>query len=121
MEWQTSAQTGFVAQTVSSVLPSTITFNANHNKPVLTITQDGDVIWSGKPSEAADCLVRSFQFAVENEKGVTKAARRRYYRMACKNILNKAEKMEHSEFLDFLRKHVYNRERREILDALKGE
>lgn len=97
------------------------TFNAANNKPVLVITTDGDVQWHGKPSEAADCLVRTFQFAVENKKGVTKAARRRYYRMACRNILNKAETMEHNKFLDFLQKQVYNRERREILDALKGE
>jgi hypothetical protein len=90
-------------------------------KTVLTITGDGDVIWSGKPSEAADILVTSFQFAVEEKKGITKAARRRYYLKACQNILNKAEKMEHEEFLDFLKKQVYNKERKVILDALKGE
>jgi len=65
--------------------------------------------------------VRTFQFKVEDMKGVTKAARRRYYLRACQNILNKAETMEHNEFLDFLRKHVYNKERRVIMSALKGE
>jgi hypothetical protein len=79
------------------------------------------VEWNGKPSEAADCLVRTFQFTVENAKGVTKAARRRYYLRACQNILNKAEKMERDQFLDFLRKQVYNKERRVIIDSLKGE
>lgn len=92
-----------------------------NNKPVLIITADGDVEWLGKPSEAADILVSSFQLKVEESKGVTKAARRRYYLKACQNILNKAERMEHSEFVDFLRKHVYNRERKVIMDALKGE
>ena len=87
----------------------------------MIITQDGDVEWHGKPSEAADCLVRTFQFAVEDMKGVTKAARRRYYLRACQNILNKAEKMEHTEFVDFLKKQVYNKERRVIMDSLKGE
>ena len=100
---------------------NTIQFNSSKNKPVLIITNDGDVEWHGKPSEAADCLVRSFQFAVEDMKGVTKAARRRYYLKACQNILNKAEKMEHQEFLDFLQKQVYNKERRVIMDSLKGE
>lgn len=100
--------------------PSNIQFNAAQNKPVLTITEDGDVIWSGKPSEAADVLVQSFQFAVEDKKGVTKAARRRYYLKACQNILNKAERMSHEEFIDFLQKHVYNKERRVIVDALQG-
>jgi hypothetical protein len=100
---------------------NTITLGNPSNPAVLVITQDGDVEWHGKPSEAADCLVRSFQFAVEDMKGVTKAARRRYYLKACQNILNKAEKMEHQEFLDFLQKQVYNKERRVIMDSLKGE
>jgi hypothetical protein len=101
--------------------PSNITFHGPNQKCVLTITGDGDVEWTGKPSEAADVLVKSFQFAVENKKGVTKAARRRYYYRACKNILNKAEKMEHEQFIDFLQKQVYNRERKVIIDSLKGD
>jgi hypothetical protein len=106
----------------SNFVPNnSITFNTQASKPVLVITQDGDVEWNGKPSEAADCLVRTFQFAVEDAKGITKAARRRYYLRACQNILNKAEKMEHTEFVDFLRKQVYNKERRVIVDSLKGE
>lgn len=100
---------------------SSITFNTQGNKRVLVITQDGDVEWHGKPSEAADCLVRTFQFKVEDMKGVTKAARRRYYAMACRNLLEKSEKMNHKEFIDFLNKEVYNREKRVIMDSLKGE
>ena len=100
---------------------NSIQFNNRDSKPVLVITQDGDVEWHGKPSEAAKVLITSFQFAVENEKGITKAARRRYYLKACQNILNKAEAMEHTEFLDFLQKQVYNKERRVIMDSLKGE
>ena len=99
---------------------NSIIFNNKDNKEVLVITNDGDVEWHGKPSEAADALKTTFQFAVEDMKGVTKAARRRYYYRACKNILNKAEQMEHQEFLDFLKKHVYNKERRVIVDALQG-
>ena len=107
--------------TISQIVPNnSITFNNKESKPVLIITNDGDVEWHGKPSEAADALVRTFQFKVEDMKGVTKAARRRYYHRACENILNKAEQMEHQEFLDFLRKHVYNKERRVIVDALQG-
>ena len=100
---------------------NSIQFNNQNSQPVLVITQDGDVEWHGKPSEAANALTRTFQFAVEDMKGVTKAARRRYYLRACQNILNKAEKMEHQEFLDFLQKQVYNKERRVIMDSLKGE
>jgi hypothetical protein len=100
---------------------NSIQFNNQDSKPVLVITQDGDVEWHGKPSEAAEALTRTFQFAVEDMKGVTKAARRRYYLRACQNILNKAEKMEHQEFLDFLQKQVYNKERRVIMDSLRGD
>jgi hypothetical protein len=105
----------------TNVRNNSIQFNNQDSKPVLVITQDGDVEWHGKPSEAAEALKRSFQFAVEDMKGVTKAARRRYYLKACQNILNKAQKMEHQEFLDFLQKQVYNKERKAIISALKGE
>lgn len=94
--------------------------NATLPAPILSITAEGDVIWNGKPSEAADILVRSFQFKVENEKGVTKAAKRRYYTLACQNLLKKAERMTREEFLDYLNKEVYNREHRVILDSLQG-
>lgn len=100
---------------------SAFTFQNSNSQPVLVITKDGDVNWHGKPSEASKILVKSFGFAVENQLGITKAARRRYYYMACKNILNKAEKMDKTDFVDFLKKHVYNKEERVILDNLKGE
>ena len=100
---------------------ASITFKSSQDNTGLVITKDGDVEWHGKPSEAANVLTRSFQFAVENQQGITKAARRRYYLRACKNILNKAEKMEHDEFIAFLQKQVYNKERTVIMDNLKGE
>jgi hypothetical protein len=135
-EWRTPGcnSQGFLAQTVGTVpfnagtgltytnniRPNTITFS-NNNKPILTITQDGDVEWTGKPSEAADAIVRVLQLRVEDKKGLTKAARRRYYAMACRNILEQAEKMEYEEFLAYLNREVYNRESRVIIDSLKGE
>jgi len=101
-------------------IPSTITFSQN-NKPVLTIKQDGDIEWTGKPSEAADVIMRVLQIRVEDKKGITKAARRRYYAMACRNILEQAERMEYEEFLAYLNREVYNRESKVIMDSLKGE
>jgi hypothetical protein len=98
-----------------------ITFNNRESKPVLIITNDGDVEWHGKPSEAAEALTRTFQFKVEDMKGVTKAARRRYYLRACQNLLEKAESMEYKDFLAYLNKQVYNREKTVILDGLRGE
>ena len=108
--------------TIGKLAPTnnSITFSNTKSEPVLIITNDGDVEWHGKPSEAADALVRTFQFKVEDMKGVTKAARRRYYLKACQNILNKAESMEHDEFVAFLQKQVYNKERTVIMDSLKG-
>ena len=82
-KWQSdSRQMGFTAQTVASWsaynIPvssggtgQTATYVPNNNitfqsptKAILTITGDGDVIWNGKPSEAADIMVRSFGIAV---------------------------------------------------------
>ena len=125
-KWEQGTSIGFTAQAVGTsatfVPNNNILFNnGKATDPILTITGDGDVIWNGKPSEAADILVRSFQMAVEDAKGVTKAAKRRYYALACRNILSRAEEMEFEEFLAFLNREVYNKERRVILDSLKGE
>jgi len=100
--------------------PNSIQFNNTNTKPVLSITRDGDVIWGGKPSEAADILVKSFQFAVEDKKGVSKAARRRYYWKAVDNLARKSEQMTADEFVDFVRKQAYNRECKVLIDTLKG-
>lgn len=141
-QWQGTSSVGFTAQTVASwsahnIPPGangpagpngqTATFVPNNNitfqtpkTAVLTITQDGDVIWNGKPSEAADILVNSFQLAVENAKGVHKAARRRYYWKAVDNLAKKSERMTPEEFVDFIRKQAYNRECKVLIDTLKG-
>jgi len=100
---------------------NSIQFNNKNSQPVLIITHDGDVEWHGKPSEAAEALTRTFQFKVEDMKGVTKAARRRYYWKAVDNLAKKSEKMSAEEFVDFVRKQAYTRECRVLIDTLKGE
>ena len=117
-DWQ---HTGFVAQPLTKIHPAAFTFNTSSvsNPALLTITQEGDVIWNGKPSKAAEILVRSFQMRVEDEQGIIKSAKRRYYALACRNILKQAEQMEYEEFLAFLNREVYNRDRKVILDGLK--
>ena len=87
----------------------------------MKITADGDVEWYGRPSEAAKIMVRSLQISVEHTKGVGKAARRRYYYLACRNLLNKAKNMDREKFIDYLEKQVYNREGKVIWDTLSNE
>ena len=105
----------------ASSTPSMITVNSKDNKKLMEITSNGDVEWYGKPSEAARVLVQCLQMQVETTKGITKAAKRRYYYMACKNLLKKSKTMKHEEFVDFLEKQVYNRESKIIWDALSNE
>jgi hypothetical protein len=119
-QWTASPIQAGSGLSIGNIVPNNIITFSQAGKAVLVITNDGDVEWHGKPSEAADALQTVFQFKVEDMKGVTKAARRRYYLRACQNILNKAESMEHSEFVAFLQKQVYNKERRVIMDTLKG-
>jgi hypothetical protein len=102
-------------------VPNSIQFNNSNTKPVLTITHDGDVIWDGKPSEAAEALKRTFQFTVEDMKGVTKSARRRYYWRAVDNLAKKSRTLSAEQFVDFVQKQAYTRERKVILDSLRGE
>lgn len=117
--WGTLSPTLTLPQ--NSFQTSAFTFQSENNKPVLVIRKDGEVEWYGKPSEAAEILKKSFQFAIEDQQGITKAARRRYYLKACQNLLRVSEHMEYEEFLAFLNKEVYNREQRVIIDSLTGE
>lgn len=141
--YENTPSTGFIAQTVASVVPSAVavtppsgpwtiqprvtTLQSNcisirgENKELLTITNKGDVIWHGKPSEASSILIRNCTFKVEDQIGVTKAARRRYYYLACRSLLKKAQKMDGKEFIDHLEKEVYNREGKVMWDALTNE
>lgn len=141
--YENTLSTGFIAQTVASVAPAAVavtppsgpwhiqpkvtTWQSNcisikgESKEILTITNKGDVIWHGKPSEASSILVRNFTFKVEDQIGITKAARRRYYYLACRSLLKKAQKMDGKEFIDHLEKEVYNREGKVMWDALSNE
>ena len=105
----------------SSFQNSGITFNSQGSNEILRITPEGDVKWSGTPSQAAEVFRQCLQFHVEDQVKFKAAARSRYYMLACKNILNKAETMQHDELLDFLKDQVYNRERKVIIDSLKGK
>jgi len=112
---------GITGIATNNVAPYSFQFNSQVGEPVVVITREGDVKWFGKPSQAAVVFQQSLQFHIENQVGITKAARRRYYYMACRNMLGKAESMTHEEFVDFLRKHVYTREGQVIMGELKGE
>jgi hypothetical protein len=142
-EWSGTPTVGIIAQTIGPLNPtswsaynvpsqptfysgqfvpnSSIQFNNTNSKPVLTITHDGEVVWDGKPSEAAEALKRTFQFTVEDMKGVTKAARRRYYWRAVDNLAKKSKTMSAEQFVDFVQKQAYNRECKVLIDTLKGK
>ena len=107
---------------IGNIVPNnSITFGNPSNPKVLVITHDGDVEWHGKPSEAAEALTRTFQFTVEDMKGVNKAARRRYYWRAIDNLAKKSKQMSAEEFVDFVQKQAYSRECKVLIDTLKGE
>jgi hypothetical protein len=141
-QWSGTPTVGIIAQTIGPLTPSSwstvnippptfhsgqfvpnnsIQFNNSNSKPVLTITHDGEVVWDGKPSEAAEALKRTFQFTVEDMKGVTKAARRRYYWRAVDNLSKKSKTMSAEQFVDFVQKQAYNRECKVLIDTLKGK
>lgn len=94
----------------------------NQNGPVMEITNEGDVLWHGKPSQGADVLNKVFQLTVDNkaEHLLEQGLRRRMYTAACENILDKAKMLSRDELIAFLEEKVQNRKSRDILSALKG-
>lgn len=93
-----------------------ITFT-NQNKTVLTITNDGDVIWSGKPSQAADVLEQTFSNMIDS-KAASASMRQRTYMRACQSLLAKARSMTKEEFIAHLEESIANRNSKVVLLAL---
>lgn len=117
-----SGPVGTTTSFYSHQLPKyAVQLNAAAGVPALTIDHNGEAEWHGKPSAAADAFIRCLTVKLEDHTNISKTVRRRYYYQACKNLLKKAESMTHEEFIDFLREHVYTREGKVILDALKDE
>ena len=117
-----SGPVGSTTSFYSHQLPKyAVQLNAAAGVPALTIDHNGEAEWHGKPSAAADAFIRCLTVKLEDHTNISKTVRRRYYYQACKNLLKKAESMTHEEFIDFLREHVYTREGKVILDALKDE
>ena len=113
---------GAIGSFYSHQLPKyAVQINSSPGVPVLTIDQKGEAKWHGPPSAAADAFIRCLTVKLEDHVNISKTVRKRYYYQACKNLLKKAERMSHEEFIDYLRKHVYTREGQVIMDALKNE
>lgn len=97
---------------------SNLSIEAN-SKEVLRITADGNVLWFGKPSQAADVL-RNILCNLVDEK-IKPSMRQRTYVRACQSILARARTMEKSELIDFLEKSIENRKTSEIMLLLRDD
>lgn len=114
-----SIGSGGGGQTSAPILSGNTGFTINnHGQVLLQVTSDGNVIWSGSPSKAADIFVQSLGLRFEKTAGFTNTIRRRYLYQSYKLILKKAETMNREELLDFLREQVYNKEAKVIMDSL---
>jgi len=95
-----------------------LSINAPSNKEIVRITNDGDVIWYGKPSEAIKTLTTCFHLSVEAMAGVNKGARKKYQYHAYKNILKKSQSMTKKQLISDLTRIVKEHEEKIIMDTL---
>jgi hypothetical protein len=94
-----------------------LTFTTSTNDAVLTITKDGDVIWGGKPSKAADVLEQTLGNMIDG-KAASASMRQRTYMRACQSLLAKARNMTKEEFIVHLEESISNRNSKTVLLAL---
>lgn len=107
---------GPVALSISQSKSTAITI-ASQSKEVLRITASGEVIWSGKPSEASESLKNLLGNLIDEN--VKPSMRQRTYIRACKSILAKAKRMEKDELIAFLEKSIQNRQSKEMILLLE--
>lgn len=98
---------------------TTMTITAANQKEVLKITPDGDVIWSGKPSEAAQIFENMLSNIVDSR--IKPSMRQRSYIRACESILSRARTMEKQELIEYLEKSIENRKNHEIMLLLRDK
>ena len=103
----------------SSANANTMTIIQN-GKNVLNITADGEVVWMGKPSQAADHFVRMLENVIDS-RVATASMRQRTYLRACRSILARARSMSTEELIAFLEGSVQNRENHVMLLSLRND
>jgi hypothetical protein len=89
----------------------------DQDRAVLTITKDGDVVWGGKPSKAADVLEQTLGNMIDG-KAASASMRQRTYMRACQSLLSKARNMTKEEFIAHLEESIANRNSKVVLLAL---
>jgi len=92
---------------------------ASDNREVLRITAEGEVIWYGKPSDAADVLANMISNLIDS--GFSTGMRQRTYIRACRSILSRARDMTKEELIAFLEESINNRISKSVLDALSAD
>lgn len=94
-----------------------LTFTTSTNDAVLTITKDGDVVWGGKPSKAADVLEQTLCNMIDG-KAASASMRQRTYMRACRSLLARVRTMTKEEFIAHLEESIANRNSKFVLLAL---
>lgn len=88
---------------------------ASDNREVLRITAEGEVIWYGKPSDAADVLANMISNLIDS--GFSTGMRQRTYIRACRSTRD----MTKEELIAFLEESINNRISKSVLDALSAD
>lgn len=100
--------------------PSAFSLNSNGGSPILEILFDGQVKWSGPPSQGSRLLLKSLRSVIDLD-SVGDAAAERIYRRAIEKCLNMARSMDRDEFIDQLDRELQTRISKAVLLELKNE
>ena len=99
---QTVPQRGNICLSQPRIDVNSISVCGIDGKTVLVITKEGDVKWSGKPSQAAEHLKNVFVNLIDT-KIAEPVYRQRTYARACRSILHQVKSLNsREEIIDYL-------------------
>jgi hypothetical protein len=93
---------------------------SGENGEVLSISSDGMIEWKGKPSKAAEILIRTFGGHLDNTV-IGKQAMERSYRRGIEKCLRMAREMDHDAFIDMLERELQTRTSKAVLMELRRD
>ena len=118
----TSTGTGYTVPGSVSIMPyqppkRTALVLSGENGEVLSISSDGTIEWKGKPSKAAEILIRTVGGHLDKIV-IGKQAMERSYRRGIEKCLRMAREMDHDAFIDMLEQELQARTSKAVLMEL---
>jgi len=115
--WSNLSITSSTTFNINTVTNAALVINNRAGGAVLTIHYDGQIEYTGKPSEASETFLKSLSGHIDLKAAGTRALENTY-RRTINRCLNQARSMSHEDFIAMLEKELEARNSKAVLKML---